>query len=154
MVLKINLILKTNYIWEIQAPSIIKRRVFISGNTDTVTKPSITTPPPFDDAKYELLRNLKCDNSTGLTQHWDTYEAAFNFCEKYDPENCKGIHDQFCDGTSILTCGKLVPADDTSSSSNGCTYVKKGRQTLSSPEKLFYCLNFKQRSCVSKKSLP
>ena len=75
--------------------------------------------PILDEDEYELSQDKACKSSAP----WNSLKDAIQFCDKYD--NCEGIYDKNCDGRSIFTCGKLTPAVDPDSPSNGCTYIKK-----------------------------
>ena len=82
---------------------------------------AITLPPDLDEEKYEVAEEkLICKPSgyfTSLTQ-------AIQFCEFV--VNCQGLHDQYCDGSSISTCTELNPPKNPDSPQNGCTFKKKG----------------------------
>ena len=98
-----------------------------------MTLPSITIPPLLDGAEYQLSQEMKCEDS----KLWNRLKEAIIFCDNYE-SNCKGIHDKFCNGTRIFTCGKLTPSEDLTSPRNGCTYVKKGKERMFATANAFH----------------
>ena len=71
--------------------------------------------------KYNVSQEHACNGK----KPFDSLESAITFCERYD-DNCKGIYDPTCDGTSIFACGEITLTENPKSRSNGCTYLKKG----------------------------
>ena len=58
-----------------------------------------------------------------------SFTLAMQFCDKFE---CQGIHDEFCDGTSISACTTLNPPKDPMAQKHGCTYRKQGEELLHS----------------------
>ena len=63
------------------------------------------------------------ENECGKAKKQGSLDLALQLCEF---SICEGILDAHCDGKDIYTCGKISRANDPSSPSNGCTYIKKG----------------------------
>ena len=70
-----------------------------------------------------------CKECQGNNRKIKDLDAALRLC---DFSNCEGIHDEFCDGTSISACTTLNPPKDPMAQKHGCTYRKQGEGLLPS----------------------
>ena len=64
-----------------------------------------------------------------------SFTLAMQFCDKFE---CQGIHDEFCDGTSISACTTLNPPKEPTQK-HGCTYRKQGKGLFHSSKQYTLC---------------
>ena len=74
-------------------------------------------PPTDIDGYQKITREIEC----GGSKLWNSLEEAVHYCNSN--QDCKGLHDENCDGRMIYTCGTL----NLATMNNGCTYAKKGQ---------------------------
>ena len=73
---------------------------------------------------YVAEPNKTCQGETPAPD----LDSALKLC---DYTVCEGIHDKDCNGENIVLCTKVLNVTEDDSKSSGCTYVKKGINTIS-----------------------
>ena len=84
----------------------------------------ISRPPPELEASTNIYVPIKEPTICEGKALFDSLTVAMEFCDKFE---CQGIHDEFCDGTSISTCKTLNNPDVPDMVKHGCTYKKEGK---------------------------